>query len=334
MKDQMTNVERVRAIINFQPFDRLPVIEWANWWDKTVARWRGEGLPDSANDRWAICRHFGLDMLRHDWPRPKTKDCPEEPSHGAGIIATDDDYERLLPRLYPFPAIDHAKWAAWKAEHDDGESGIWLQTLGSFWFPRELMGIERHLYAFYDQASLMNRINEDLARWTIRMIDEVCEICQPDFICISEDMSYNHGPMLSKPLFDEFIRPFYDTVMPHIKKRGIVSFIDSDGDVTEPVKWYMDAGLDGFLPLEKQSGLDVVKLRADNPRLRMLGAFDKMAMNRGRDAMEAEFQRLLPLARQGGFLISCDHQTPPGVSYSQYLDYLDLFRKYARLAGQ
>jgi hypothetical protein len=57
-------------------------------------------------------------------------------------------------------------------------------------------------------------------------------------------------------------------------------------------------------------------------------------MNRGRDAMEAEFQRLLPLARQGGFLISCDHQTPPGVSYSQYLDYLDLFRKYARLAGQ
>lgn len=41
------------------------------------------------------------------------------------------------------------------------------------------------------------------------------------------------------------------------------------------------------------------------------------------------FDRLLPLARQGGFLVSCDHQTPPGVSYRDYQCYLRLFREYA-----
>jgi hypothetical protein len=329
----MNNVERVRAILNFQPFDRLPIIEWASWWDKTITRWRGEGLPASAGDRWEIGRHFGLDMFRHDWARPRTPACPSEPSHGAGIIATEADYAKLQRHLYPLPAIDHEKWQAWKVEHDCGESAIWLQTEGFFWWPRVLLGIERHLFAFYDQPGLMRRINEDLARWTVKLLDEVCAICQPEFLCFSEDMSYNHGPMLSKGLFDEFIRPYYDIVMPHVKKRGLIAFVDSDGDVTQPVKWYQEAGLDGFLPLEKQSGLDVVKLRADNPRLRLLGAFDKMTMNRGRDAMEAEFQRLLPIARQGGLIIGCDHQTPPGVSYAQYQDYLELLRKYARLAG-
>jgi hypothetical protein len=330
----MNIVQRVQAILSFQPFDRLPVFEWAPWWDKTVARWRGEGLPASAGDRYEIGRHFGLDSYRHEWAWPSRPDCPQAPHHGAGIIATEEDYERISRQyLYPWPVIDRARWEAWAEEHRRGESAIWLQMNGPFWHPRVLLGIERHLYAFYDQPGLMNRINEDLVRWNIKLLEGVCEIVQPDFICFSEDMSYNHGPMLSKQLFDEFIRPHYDAVMPHVKKRGLVAFVDSDGDVTLPVKWYQEAGLDGFLPLEKQSGLDVVKLREDNPRLRLLGAFDKMTMNRGREAMEAEFQRLLPVARKGGFIIGCDHQTPPGVSYGQYLDYLELFRKYARLAG-
>ena len=50
--------------------------------------------------------------------------------------------------------------------------------------------------------------------------------------------------------------------------------------------------------------------------------------------MRAEFERLLPTAARGGFLISCDHQTPPGVSYDNYRTYLDLFREYAEKAGE
>ena len=49
--------------------------------------------------------------------------------------------------------------------------------------------------------------------------------------------------------------------------------------------------------------------------------------------MRAEFERLLPTAAGGGFLISCDHQTPPGVSYEDYKVYLELFREYAEKAG-
>jgi hypothetical protein len=44
--------------------------------------------------------------------------------------------------------------------------------------------------------------------------------------------------------------------------------------------------------------------------------------------MHAEFERLVPLMRTGGFIPSVDHQTPPGVSLAEYGVYLRLLRDY------
>ena len=68
--------------------------------------------------------------------------------------------------------------------------------------------------------------------------------------------------------------------------------------------------------------------------MRFIGHFDKMTMSQGERAMRAEFERLVPTAARGGFLISCDHQTPPGVSLADYRLYLALFREYAAEAGR
>jgi len=53
-------------------------------------------------------------------------------------------------------------------------------------------------------------------------------------------------------------------------------------------------------------------LRRKFPQLKMLGAYDKMVMPLGREAMRGEFERLLPVMASGGYLVGCDHQTPPG----------------------
>ncbi len=41
----MNHVERFRAVMDFQPVDRLPRWEWAMWWDETIAHWKRQGLP-------------------------------------------------------------------------------------------------------------------------------------------------------------------------------------------------------------------------------------------------------------------------------------------------
>ena len=319
--------------MGFEPFDRLPVLEWAGWWKRTIERWHGEGLPAELTDRYDICRHFGLDVYKQQWFGVRGPGCPKPVSHGSGIIASEDDYERVLPHLYPERPVNVKKWQTWAEEQSKGDVVLWFTVDGFFWFARRLLGIERHLTAFYEQPDLMRRINSDLADWILIVIEQVCDICTPDFMTFGEDMSYNGGSMLSKELFDEFMRPYYDRVIPALRKRGVIPIIDSDGDISTPAHWFAEAGLDGILPLERQAGVDIAALRDTHPRMRFIGQFDKMTMDKGEAAMRAEFERLLPTAARGGFLISCDHQTPPGVSYEDYRMYVALFQEYAEKAG-
>lgn len=321
--------------MNFKPFDRLPMIEWAMWWDKTIARWHSEGLPASCSDRYDLYDYFGLDMYRQDWIQAWTPDCPKPAFHGAGIIENESDYERLLPMLYPPLEPWRIRcWEDWAAEQSRGDAVLWFTVEGFFWLPRTLLGIERHLYAFYDQPDLIHRINGDLAEWMLKIMDALCAICVPDFMTFAEDMSYNNGPMLSREMFDEFLKPYYDLVVPILHKQGILAIVDSDGDVTAPAHWFEAAGLDGILPLERQAGVDIARLRREHPTMRFIGHFDKMTMDKGEAAMRAEFERLLPIAAGGGFLPSVDHQTPPGVSLENYRVYLRLYREYAEEAGR
>jgi hypothetical protein len=339
--DTMTPRERFRAVMRFEPFDRLPLLEWAGWWDKTLDRWFGEGLdpsfaamPPGYEQAFAIREHLGLDPYRQDWIDVRKPSCPGPASHGAPVIGSLEEYEALLPHLYPRPAVDRERWEQWARERDERGTVLWFSLDGFFWFPRKLLGIEPHLYAFYDEPELMHRINADLAAWHTQVLDELFAICVPDFMTFGEDMSYNNGPMLSRDLFDEFLRPYYDLVIPPLREADVLPVVDSDGDITTAAAWFREAGLDGILPLERQAGVDMNVLRARYPDMRFIGHFDKMCMSRGETAMRAEFERLLPAAAKGGFAVSCDHQTPPGVSFQQYQTYLRLFREFAEKAGR
>jgi len=333
----MNSVERFKAVMNFQKPDRLPMIEWAHYWDKTVDRWHGEGLPAELVDAAEIRRYLGLDCYHQLWTGTRKDTCPSEPHHGAGIISDTGGYIKLKEHLYPEFRQQHRHGLDWLADtacrQARGEVVFWISLDGFFWFPRVLLGIENHLYAFYDQPELMHAINRDLTDFHLRTLDSLCEICTPLFMTFGEDMSYNHGPMLSKTLFDEFIAPYYRRIVPALKERGIIPMIDSDGDVTTLIPWLEEAGIEGLLPLERQSGVDVAQIRRCHPRFRMIGAFDKMVMNRGEQAIRGEFERLLPVMRTGGFIPSVDHQTPPGVSLEQYKCYLRLLKEYAELGA-
>jgi hypothetical protein len=328
----MNTRERFKAVMNFEPFDRMPVIEWAGWWDKTIERWHSEGAP-SLNGR-ELMRYFDLDIHYQEWFRPRGASFPKPLSHGAGLIETPDDYTKIKNHLYPEPDFQNPKWKTWKDKQEKGEAAIWITLEGFFWFPRTLFGIEGHLFSFYDQAELYHDICSDLAEHHINILDKLSKICTPDFMTFAEDMSYNNGPMISKELFDEFMKPYYKKIIPRLKEMGTRVFIDSDGDISTPAEWFEDAGIEGILPLEKQAGVDLVSLRKKHPNQLYIGGFDKMTMSKGEKAMREEFERLLPVAKQGGFIISCDHQTPPEVSLENYRIYVKLLKEYAVAAAR
>ncbi|NLD73078.1 MAG: hypothetical protein GX649_10230 [Chloroflexi bacterium] len=324
----MNHLERFQALMSFQPVDRLPRIEWAPWWDQTIARWRGEGLPARLKSHFDVREYLGLDPYHQVWSRPRASGFPAMP-HGQGPVATEADYEALLPHLYP-PQGEHLdELAAWGRRQARGEVVVWLSLEGFFWYPRTLFGIQPHLTAFYDLPDLMQRMNRDLAEYHVRYLNEVRKVCCPAFMTFAEDMSYNKGPMLSRALFEEFIAPHYRRVVPVLQEMGTRVIVDTDGDPSLMIDWLEGVGVEGVLPLERQAGVDAARLRADHPRLLMLGHYDKMVMDRGVEAIRKEFERLRPVVRTGGYLPGVDHQTPPGVSLAQYREYLEVQREFS-----
>ncbi len=331
----MNTRDRFRHILRFEQVDRLPRWEWATWWNLTLRRWKEEGLPQAfsengAESRLQVMEFFGLDLVYQYWFPLRKSTFPRQ-EHGHGPVQDMAGYEAIREHLYPDIDWERAFPPEIRERHAAGEVAVWFTVDGFFWFPRVLLGIERHLYAFYDQPELIKRINQDLVEYIKRILKELSHIIEPEFMTFGEDMSYNNGPMLSKAMFDEFMAPYYRQVIPLIKAQNIIPIVDSDGNVEACVPWFLDCGVQGILPLERQAGVDVARLRQNYPNLVMIGGFDKMTMTQGRAAMRAEWERLLPTMKTGGFIPSVDHQTPPGVSLAQYREYLELMWEYTQL---
>jgi len=264
----MNNRERFKAVMAFEPVDRLPELEIYWWWDKTLERWHNEGLPAELTEHGDVARYLGLDVHRIFWPRALSRFVPPagfQPKHGRGLIESEQDYEDYVQPIFAAPSFDEAAGTpvfnpamleTYAAEQGRGEVFLWLQLDGFFWFPRCVFGIEPHLYAFYDQPKLMHRMNRDLAEYTLRLLNDLSKFFKPDLVSIAEDMSYNHGPMLSKDLFDEFLAPYYLQVVPAIEDMGAIPIVDSDGDIQNLIPWLEDVGIEGITPLERMAGND------------------------------------------------------------------------------
>lgn len=330
----MTNTQRFRAALaGSTKMDRLPAVEWASWWEETVDFWEHDGLAAGMSGE-ALHHYFQLDGLKQFWLRNWRNDCPKAKIHGAGILKNEADYENLLPFLYPQDSVSSIRGELEQAakEQAAGDTVIWYTLDGFFWYPRELFGIEDHLFSFYDQPDLYHRICHDLLDWQLKMVEQIGRYCVPEFMTIAEDMSYNLGPMLSKELFYEFLAPYYRQLIPEIQRQGTKVFVDSDGEISQMIPWLLDCGVDGVLPLERQAGVDVGRLRREFPQMLMLGGFDKMCMLRGEPEIRQEFDRLLPVMQAGGYIPAMDHQTPPGTTVQNYRAYVRMLKEYGSLA--
>ena len=99
--------------------------------------------------------------------------------------------------------------------------------------------------------------------------------------------------------------------------------------MTDLVGHWLDAGVNVQFPIEVGVWKgDARKLRKQyGKELRVIGNFDKLALEKDHAAIESEIQRLTPLMKEGGFIILPDHLITPGVALKDYQWYLDRVRE-------
>jgi uroporphyrinogen decarboxylase len=104
--------------------------------------------------------------------------------------------------------------------------------------------------------------------------------------------------------------------------------VDSDGNVEALIRPWLEAGVNTLFPVEPGTwDLTPEKVRRKFGReVRIVGGYNKLALERGRDAIRAELERHVELMKTGGLVLMPDHLITPGVPLADYKYYLDLVR--------
>jgi hypothetical protein len=236
------------------------------------------------------------------------------------LYFTDENIERI--------------YGQFRKGHEAGDFSIRFRISGYFWTPRTLLGIAEHMMAFYDKPELLHEINQYVTDRYIKYLDKVFDIIKPETILLEEDLSGVNGPMLSPDFFDEFVGAYYKQLFPFFKKKGVKNiFVDTDGDFNMLIPNFIEADVDGFLPMDVNAGMDIVAVREQFPTLKFIGGFNKLEIAKGKEAIDAEFERLLPVIRQGGYVPGADHQVAPSTSLENYKYYIVKLKEVMLQAG-
>ncbi len=210
-----------------------------------------------------------------------------------------------------------------------GDAWIMPAFDAPFWFPRMLHGVEPHFYAFYDEARFMKRMIERLTEYNLLMLEKTRAFYIPDAVVFAEDMCYRNGSMISPELFEEYMASRYRTILPKIRKKNILSMVDSDGQLEPVIPWFIALGLDGMSPMERRAGVDVNRIRRQYPEFVMSGGFDKTVIDKGENALRAEFDRIKPAVLSGYYIPTEDHQVPPSITLEDFALYIKLLHEFS-----
>jgi hypothetical protein len=236
-------------------------------------------------------------------------------------------YEGPMEARYP------QDWAAFaeRAKTCDKPLGI-NNIYGDFGFYsmlRTWIGTEPLSYLFYDGPALVHECLEFLEDYILKLYARAVRDIQFDYIIIHEDLAGKGGPLIGPNLFREFILPHYKRYIEWLKSNGIrVVIVDTDGDFEALVPVFLEAGVDGFNPMEVAAGMDPVRIRKQyGKRFCMVGGIDKREIAKGPTAIDREIAKIAPLIEEGGYIPWIDHTVPPDTSLADFEYYLEQKRQ-------
>ena len=202
-------------------------------------------------------------------------------------------------------------------------------TFGFYSMLRNWMGTEPLSYLFYDDPGLIHECLELLCDFALKVMARAVREVSFDYYFMHEDMAGKGGPLMGPNLFREFLLPHYKRFIGFLRSSGIkLILVDTDGDFEALVPVFLEAGVDGFGPMEVAAGMDPARMRKKYGRaFSMIGGIDKREIAKGKAAIDAEIRKMEALVKDEGYIPTIDHSVPPDVSLESFRYYLEQKRR-------
>ena len=197
--------------------------------------------------------------------------------------------------------------------------GLLGYPAGFFGSLRFLIGDINLFMLYYDDPVFIKEILSYLTDFWIDCSEEMLSWFDIDVVFFWEDMAGKNGSLISPKMFREFMSPFYKRLIGFLKNRGIKFFlVDTDGKVGELVPLFLEAGITGVYPFERQAGNDLLTFRKKYPKLQMMGGFDKNVLTKSKKEIDDELDLVNECLNYGGYVPMADHLIPPNVPFEHF----------------
>jgi len=291
---------------------------------------------------------FGVSVDPREYPRP-TEDIVAEDDVTWTIRYSDGSLNKVLkydPSIFhdlDWGVKSRSDWEAAKKRYVAGWHNITpgrealasirdrdypaqLWFMGFFDKIRKLMGFEATCTLFFEDPGLARDMINFWTEYLLEHARMVLDVFIPDMVEFTEDMAYNKGSMLPPRTVEKFFVPAYAKLASFFNSRGVdIICVDSDGFVDELIPVLHEGGVNAWNPFEmvcRRGRDDLLTLGKKYPWLRMFGGMDKLALRRGRKAIDQIVATIPPLVERGGYIPTIDHKVQEGVTLEAYKYYL------------
>ena len=326
----MNSTERVMAAVGFQKLDRIPI--WDGYWGRFAENWRrykGFSGDETPAD------YYGIDVSAC------VADETFFPSH-KGLIGEDSEYrierdgwgrtirtgkdnvyfmETLetvlkeptdLDSLVCEPADSEVRFHGF-SEYVAGEraSGrcVFAKVGGLYIRSHFLRGEDRLLVDMAQDSGFCDALFD----WTLEHLTAMAlqTLRRTDAwktgLWVYDDMASVNSTMFSPAMFERFFLPRYRKLIAACRAAGCEHFfLHSDGNIGPVLDILLDAGFEGFNPLEPRCGLELPKLREKYGKRCVFfgGMCNTRILPRGdRREIEEYVSSLVELGRDGGLIL-------------------------------
>jgi hypothetical protein len=345
---------QVLKAMSFERPDYLPF--WDDYWGGFPEKWRARmGLPGNAepDDYYGrcVCERLGNESLF--------------PSLSGKIIKTEGDCEivndgwgRLIKRgksgyfsetvdrvlkergdlgkIIPEPACMDNRFTGFQADvRTQKRKGVFVfAKIGGLYCRGQFVrGEEALLMDMILEKSFCHEFFDIMAGHLTQMALETLRrgSLWDTGLLVCDDMAGSKAPNFSPDIFAEFLLPRYKKMLETVRKAGCARvFFHSDGNIGPLLDLLIDAGFEGFNPLEPGCGLSPVKLwgKYGGKIVFCGGVCNKHILPGGnKKEIEAHVRPLIELGKNGGFIIG-QASVGDDIEPEAYDYYMSLVRKY------
>ncbi|MCP4316395.1 MAG: hypothetical protein GY789_10355 [Hyphomicrobiales bacterium] len=200
-------------------------------------------------------------------------------------------------------------------------------------------GMDKTMIAFIEDPGLVHGVLQEVTRFNKALMDEAVAI-GADFFMIDGDICGNDFPLMSVEIFREFILPYKIEMVDHAHGLGRKIIKHSDGMVWSIMDDLIEAGFDGFHPVQPQC-MDLTTTKAYlHGRLCVFGnvdCVDLLVFGEPQAVYDATRRCIAEGSPGGGHILCSSNSLHPGCKPENVIAMFEAakeFGNYSDIAGR